>query len=496
MNLMVNKMKEKLLNIFNVFYLIIFAIVLLLSIFDNNSTLYGHYNCMLLIIVSSLIFCALYLLWKKISSIEIKSKKRLIIFLFGIIILIQLIAGILFMNNPSWDFGVIFGEAIDFTGSYDYSSEYFSYYLNNVPLLAILKTIFSIFHILGYNGNYIIIGMLLNIIMLDLAIYVMYKLVNEKYGFNNGILSIILMGLYSPIYLYVPIFYTDTLSMIFPILLLYLYYLMLNKPNNKVMSILFGIVLYVGMMLKFTVVIIFIAMFIYTIIDKLNKNKSNIKAINILLIIIPICVLIITKSLVYNLCVNNHIDKSKKLPYTHWIAMGLVGNGGYNEEDAEYAKNITPPSVEKEQEIIIIKDRIKEHINNKTFINFIANKIVYVWGDGSYYAPSKLVRSPINNGHHYDYINMNNSKSNLYKYFSTSYNIVILLLGLYSAICCMRCNDEINFISRLSLLGLFFFLLMWEARSRYLVNYLPIIVISSIYGFNNINKFKKFKKSV
>ena len=33
------------------------------------------------------------------------------------------------------------------------------------------------------------------------------------------------------------------------------------------------------------------------------------------------------------------------------------------------------------------------------------------------------------------------------------------------------------FAARLSVCGLFFFLLIWEARSRYLVNYVPVLLL-------------------
>ena len=38
-------------------------------------------------------------------------------------------------------------------------------------------------------------------------------------------------------------------------------------------------------------------------------------------------------------------------------------------------------------------------------------------------------------------------------------------------------SRDVLFAARLSVCGLFFFLLIWEARSRYLVNYVPVLLL-------------------
>ena len=64
-------------------------------------------------------------------------------------------------------------------------------------------------------------------------------------------------------------------------------------------------------------------------------------------------------------------------------------------------------------------------------------------------------------------------------YLVTSYHLVILITILISSI---YYKKDFNLISRISLFGLFLFLLIWETRSRYLINYLPIMQIIAFEG--------------
>ena len=54
--------------------------------------------------------------------------------------------------------------------------------------------------------------------------------------------------------------------------------------------------------------------------------------------------------------------------------------------------------------LVTINQRIKKLIKKHKFITFELNKLIYIWGDGSYYAPEKLRRYPIRKGMQHEYI--------------------------------------------------------------------------------------------
>ncbi len=472
-------------KIINLLSILIFFIIIFVSLFYNNATIYGNYKFYILIPTIVFIYMILKLLYKFICTLSEKQIKNISYFIFFIVFISQLIISYFLKVHPSWDFGVIFNEAIDFGNEYNYSHTYFSYYPNNIPILIILKSIFFIINLIIKNINYIYVGILLNIIIIDFSMFILYKCVKKIYNLKMALFSIILFALFSPIYLYCPIFYTDTFTMFIPILLLYLFSFKddkLSKKETILILIIFSIILFVGMQLKITTNIIFIAILIASLLYKNNKLNYK-KILNISLVtLVTLLTLFIFKNILYNRYIYDKIDVNKKIPYTHWIAMGLVGNGGYNMEDVDYAINQRDKIKEKRKELNLIKDRLNNYLETKTLDDFLITKISYTWGDGTFYAPNKLLRNPYKLTSLHRLFDTNSVKGSIFYYLCTSYYILFLIFIFISTF--IDKKNIYSFISRLSLCGLFIFLLIWETRSRYLVNYIPIFIFASLGSIN------------
>jgi len=470
-------MNNKFLKIFNICFFIIFSFIVIISIFNNNFLLNNsNYKWYVLLPIILIILLVLIIIKKIINKLSNKTINYLIILISIIILLLQIFSSINFKVISNWDFSIVYKEAISFQKYITFSSGYFSNYPNNIPLLILLENVFLIFKFFNIT-NYLEIGNYFNMMMIDLSILFTCLLVNKIYDKKKVLFTLILYLLLSPIYLYVPIFYTDTITMIFPVLLLYIYNRFISLEDNKkkkILLILFIIIAYIGIELKFTVIIMVIALIIFSLI----KYKFNIvkNSINILIVVSTICLLIITKNIFYIKYINSDIDNNDKIPYTHWVAMGLTDNGGYNASDAVYAEYMKDFDKERNEEINIIKERIKEYIDNKTIYSFINRKLTYTWGDGTYYAPVKLLREPINKGVYHEIL-----KSKELYYICTSYHLLLLIMMIMS---CFNRKNDINMIGKISLIGLVLFLLIWETRSRYLVNYIPIIILVSLEGFD------------
>ena len=135
-----------------------------------------------------------------------------------------------------------------------------------------MKIIFYTFKLLNIK-QYINVGITVNILAIDLSILMVVLVVKEILGKEKAFFTLFFITLMPIIYLSVPIFYTDTLSMPFTIMILYLYLKLKKQQNtrNKIIySILIGIITVLGMNIKVTVGIIYIAILIYEII--LNKK--------------------------------------------------------------------------------------------------------------------------------------------------------------------------------------------------------------------------------
>ena len=67
-------------------------------------------------------------------------------------------------------------------------------------------------------------------------------------------------------------------------------------------------------------------------------------------------------------------------------------------------------------------------------------------------------------------------------YLATGLQLALLGLAVWGAIQSVRRqNWSISFV-QIALLGLGLFLLLWEARSRYIVSFLPLLAVCGVWG--------------
>ena len=142
----------------------------------------------------------------------------------------------------------------------------------------------------------------------------------------------------------------------------------------------------------------------------------------------------------------------------------------------------------------MLKKRIKEltalelvkYERNKILINF-DDGTFYFGGEGSFYILS-----------YYDGIKLNKfvtsfaySTGEYYIYISSIRQaiwLVVLILMLFSV---WRKNNTVVNVVQLSLVGLFLFEMLFEARSRYLFIYVPYFIILAVIGVDKIlSRFK------
>ena len=128
--------------------------------------------------------------------------------------------------------------------------------------------------------------------------------------------------------------------------------------------------------------------------------------------------------------------------------------------------------------------------------------MVYTWGDGTYYAPEKLRRSPVREGIQHQFVLQNGKYSYVYMYYSQIQHISLLIFMIISMIINYRnrkefndiLKDKVNLIITLSIFGLLIFLIIWETRSRYIVNFIPIMVFAKFYGIDKLYDYILIKR--
>ncbi|MEG1446807.1 MAG: hypothetical protein RSC58_06025 [Ruthenibacterium sp.] len=174
-------------------------------------------------------------------------------------------------------------------------------------------------------------------------------------------------------------------------------------------------------------------------------------------------------------------DKNDAIPYTHWVMMGLSGVGGYNNDD--YDLTLRGKTYAERQSITTqeIVSRVKA-LGVRGLAHHSANKLSYIYGDGLCYAPYKLDQSGLHDTILRQFFLAGFPYFGAVSHLATGLWLAVLCCGIWGAVSAARKSTHSATVFYVALIGLTLFLLLWEARSRYLVNFLPIILICGMNG--------------
>lgn len=76
-----------------------------------------------------------------------------------------------------------------------------------------------------------------------------------------------------------------------------------------------------------------------------------------------------------------------------------------------------------------------------------------------------------------------------YKILAQGHHILLFLLiiaGLWFDALTRNKQAATIFAARTAVLGIYLFLLLWEANSRYIINFIPLFVVCAVYSFADV----------
>lgn len=455
----------------------------------------------LLIAASLVCMGALGFLYQKlkVKNITAAQADKIFFAIAGGMLIIQIIFAVTLCYKPWSDLGFVDKAARDFCQTWDKKDlynhlperheNYFVRYTNNQAILIILSVIYKVCNTVFGKMPYLV-PVILNTLGLNLSVILMYFI--AKKIFRNNITPLfcgILASLFSVFYTYTPFYYTDSMSMPFVMgtVLLFLRGLDSKKKVNSVIQlILSGFLLIIGYKIKGSVIILIPAFLLYLIV--FTKKFNMLKNIGKFSSLIVGCVIM---SIISGAVINSFDVATKdeleeiQFPPTHWIMMGLHGRGNYNADDFWFTVKSGNYEQKKKANIEEIKNRISDYgiYGN---IEHLATKLSWTWWDGTYmigYYIKKGSDTPLR-----WFI----SHSKVFKVYCSLCHFVLLFSVLYSFIrgaFAKRINREI--LLKIIFCGIYFFLVIWESRSRYLVNFTPLFILIVAASIRDISFLKK-----
>ncbi|MEA3319908.1 MAG: hypothetical protein U9Q88_07750 [Bacillota bacterium] len=476
-----------------IIYVIFFSVIVLIvgiNVFETRghhsiSTISPNYFEVLTLVIALMLIGALIGFRKSITNLLEKIPIAVwVVGFLGFSLILQLIVVKLFAVKPSWDFGALVNGAKLYLETGEVFN-YFSTYPNNIFLFCILVVIGKVF------TPDLSVYILFNIFTIIASQYLIFCIASKVAGRSVGFISLSVSVLFFPYIFFSPVVYTDTISLIF---LLFPLYLMLDKngelktrlPNILLASFIFSL----GMLLKGSLIIFIIAFSITLLLYMKGWKKTY--------IILPFIMLFIVKTVfntsIYQLDI---LDKEQQIqtsfPVSHWLVMAQNSEslGKYSAGDVEWTQELLTTHPREEVSDIHFEE-LQHRFQEKGLLgnlSFNLEKITHTWTDGTYYSLNKIKRNPLEPTNITSLLDY--KSGDILQGFARVQHL-ILFIGLLLAFPLIKDRKAFVTFCMLSIIGYFFFFLLWETRSRYLVSVTPLVILLSCMSYFKI----KFRRSI
>lgn len=477
------RLRRGLLSVFNNIFAACFFIVLVISLSYSLLIKSGKHitsTSLSLLLFSAIVILFFVTVYRFLSKLTLSSLKKVTLCLGAAILLIEL-AIIAFFHSivpPVMDGGHTYGEALYLLAHGHASGDsYFKVYPNNIPVTVIRYWIYHFFALI-HVSDYTIIDQLSCAAVLNISIYFSWKLVLRLFDAKMANMFLLMTLTCFPLFFYITYFYTDTMTLMFPALLLYLWYLYHRSMRIRYL-VLSGLLLGIGYQIRPNLILFLPALAIYMLfVLKMKKVLLNLAVTVMMLAAVSFSVHAYDQHLGYT------PDPALSMPSVHWIMLGLSQYGEYNISDF----NLTRSQPTQQAKIRVDLQQIKSRIVQKKAPGLIylwVIKTAITWGMGArgYDIYTQISQNPTTA---YEYLF--GHQDQLMLYIIQIFHIVTIFFVILSSVNYMRTKTiSLNLLIQICLFGNFiFYTFFWESEPRYSLLFTPFMLISAVFGFNEL----------
>jgi len=366
-------------------------------------------------------------------------------------------------------------------------SAYVHYYTNNLGLFMVQQRLFKLGMSMGCTNLYTV-AIFTGHIIFAVMLVTSFMYLDENISGHRAVFFLFTITLYLPLYFQSSISYTDTYSVWGIPCLLFLISRGI-RADSMVKKIIYALltapVMAVAVQIKTTVAIVAIALLIQMAIHNLQIKNAAFFAV-------------LLAGFVGCYSAFNHWTYStvrdpardmEAMPVTHWLMMGLQGDGAYNGTDEHRITLSVPPEKRVEKNIEVIKQRL-EDMGPEGYMQLLYRKTCRTFGSGNaevYYTfkydesdttPFNFVyECTLEEGRYYPYLNL----------ASQTVYMTAVLLGVAGAVLAVIKKYNLNnFAPHVALIGFWMFMMLWESNHRQLINQWSLLFMASAIGLANI----------
>lgn len=476
---------------------------------DKLPFLGQHYYILpnpIMFLAFSVFFMLLIYLAKRIKCPETISKSEKILewTVFSLFFVFQLIFSYSSYAYAAWDPAVIWKFALLINSGYEIDTSYLSLYPNNMLLLTYMVAMQKLSSMIPLQifDDSIYILLIVNCIINSLTGIILYKLIKHfcgrKIAWMGWFVYVILVGTSG----WIDIYYSDSLALLAPVSVAYIWVCGKGKIKYPAIGFISAFFAYI----KPQSIIILIAIVIMEIIAVIKNNKEK-----ILKRIIPIAsiaagalvAVLSVKAINYD---RYDINPEGSVSMAHYFMMGLQNMGEYYQPDVDFSASF---ETKKERNAANWNEALKRI--NEMGISGLGKhayiKALYNFSDGTFgfehigsywfWETDRIVENKL--AMLFTNIVRGGGKARLYtECVRQGAWLSLLFLAAVFPFVFRKENDENRQKLAglvLALLGLFMFVMLFEARARYLYIYVPIYICIGIVCIDRlIDRFKRNKK--
>lgn len=417
-------------------------------------------------------------------------------FVFLAMIVYQLVVLLFSSTMPGFDVGFLFNIV---RGNVGFA--YLQMNPNNFLLFLLYNAVRSL-----------VLMQFLNAIAINTAIILLYRFAKRFYSRKVADISffffVLLLGM-TP-WLLIP--YSDTLPLPLVIGVMYLCRLHKEKPKKLYLGVTSGVLSAVIYLLKPSAIIFLMAFFIMVWFEKLAIKKKIIDNLAMLFSFFFGLMTVLSVWSVYTRHQNHvHLDPDLAVPPTHFIMMGLYGTGGFNSGDVERTVSVEGREARVEMNIEEIQNRLRA-FGFMGYARFLGGKFYRTMEDGTLGWGNEgnfLIYENLNDkALLYHFVNSGLGRviqsfvypegrfAFVYRFIAQIVWIVLIIGLLLSIVFTKKYSFEYEW-QLLALFGAILFLMIFESgRSRYLIQFLPTILLLSSRGFESLFANSKESKAI
>lgn len=395
-----------------------------------------------------------------------------------------------------WDVSIVTGYADQIANGSGIIGDYYYYsqYPHNIGITFVLALVQKFAYITGLEVQRYLVCIIFGCIQVTLAgIFTALSAKRlTKSGFT-GLCTFLLFAFVAGLSPWITVPYSDVYSILYPAVTFYLYVRACDSPkHNWLWWFGIGLISGFGFYLKANSIIVLIAIVLMEGFKLIvRKKEEKVQILRRFLALVVALILIAGCHRLMLWYTQAQLNPDMQMTFTHYLMMGLNNRttGSYDADDYHYSTSF--PTVKERQQGNLSKaaQRIQDYgflgytqfLTKKLLTNFNDGTFSW-WMEGSFQMQESRIQPTLATMR---LRRLMWADGDWYLYYATAaqglwLTTICFLLG--NLLKCSTQMKEPVLVMCLSLLGIFAFVMLFEARGRYLFCLLPIFHLSAIYG--------------